>query len=203
MKYTGAVCKRCRKLNEKLFLKGDKCFTNCIMDRRKSSIRPKKLSDYGAHLREKQILRDSYLINEAQFKRYFSIAAKAKGRTGETMLKLLELRLDNIVRRIGFAISIRAARQLVNHGHIKVNGRVMKIPSYVVKEGDEITLVNDVLFENPAIKKALEETEKNGARPSYLIYDAQTRVAKLVRIPERSEIAPKINEQLIVEFYSK
>jgi len=203
MKYSEAVCKKCRRFNEKLFLKGDKCLTNCIIDRRKSSIRQKKLSDYGKHLREKQILRDSYLMSEAQFRRYFSIASKAKGRTGETMLKLIELRLDNIVRRIGYASSIRTARLMVSHGHIKVNGRVIKVPSYIVKEGDEISLKKPEIIENVFIKKAMEDAEKNGSRPNYLVYNPETRSARLARVPERSELSSKINEQLIVEFYSK
>jgi len=203
MKYSEAVCKKCRRFNEKLFLKGDKCLTNCIIDRRKSSIRQKKLSDYGKHLREKQILRDSYLMSEAQFRRYFSIASKAKGRTGETMLKLIELRLDNTVRRIGYASSIRTARLMVSHGHIKVNGRVIKVPSYIVKEGDEISLKKPEIIENVFIKKAMEDAEKNGSRPNYLVYNPETRSARLARVPERSELSSKINEQLIVEFYSK
>lgn len=203
MKYTEAVCKKCRSLNEKLFLKGDKCFSNCTIDRRKSSIKQRKLSDYGKHLREKQILRDSYLMSEAQFRRYFSIASKAKGRTGETMLKLLEMRLDNVVRRIGFAMSIKTARQIVSHGNIKVNGRVIKVPSYIVKEGDEISLKNPALLENVNIKKSMENTEKNGLRPNYIVYNPETQSAKVTRIPERSELSTKINEQLIVEFYSK
>ncbi|MEF3280392.1 MAG: 30S ribosomal protein S4 [Elusimicrobiota bacterium] len=202
MKYTEAVCKECRSLNEKLFLKGNKCFSNCVMEKRKN-FRQKKLSDYGKHLREKQILKNSYLMSEAQFRRYFDIASKAKGRTGETMLKLLELRLDNIVKKAGFASSIKMARQMVNHGNIKVNGRIVKIPSYILKEGDEVSLKTPALLENIYIKQSLENTEKMGWRPSYISYDSATNCAKLTRIPERSELSTKINEQLIVEFYSK
>jgi len=203
MKYTEAVCKRCRSLNEKLFLKGDKCFSNCILERRKSSIKQKKLSDYGKHLREKQILKHSYLMSEAQFRRFFDIASKAKGRTGETLLKLCEMRLDNIVRRIGYALSIKTARQLVSHGHIKVNGKVVKIPSYILKEGDEVSLSSPSLLENVSIKHSLEVTDSNASRPSYMVYNPETKSAKIVRIPERSELPSKVNEQLIVEFYSK
>jgi len=203
MKYTEAVCKRCRSLNEKLFLKGDKCFSNCILERRKSSIKQKKLSDYGKHLREKQILKYSYLMNEAQFRRFFDIASKAKGRTGETLLKLCEMRLDNIVRRIGYALSIKTARQLVYHGHIKVNGKVVRIPSYILKEGDEVSLSSPSLLENVSIKHSLEVTDSNASRPSYMVYNPETKSAKIVRIPERSELSSKVNEQLIVEFYSK
>jgi len=203
MKYTEAVCKRCRSLNEKLFLKGDKCFSNCILERRKSSIKQKKLSDYGKHLREKQILKYSYLMSEAQFRRFFDIASKAKGRTGETLLKLCEMRLDNIVRRIGYALSIKTARQLVYHGHIKVNGKVVRIPSYILKEGDEVSLSSPSLLENVSIKHSLEVTDSNASRPSYMVYNPETKSAKIVRIPERSELPSKVNEQLIVEFYSK
>jgi small subunit ribosomal protein S4 len=204
MKYTGAVCKKCRALNEKLFLKGNKCFSNCTIEKKeKNNARQKKMSDYGKHLREKQIAKYSYLMNEGQFERFFSIASKAKGKTGETMMKLLELRLDNIVRRIGFSISIRMARQLIGHGNIKVNGRVVKIPSYILKEGDEVSLKNEALLENIYIKQSLENTERLGWRPSYIVYDSQTKSAKLSRVPERAELSTKINEQLIVEFYSK
>jgi len=203
MKYTEAVCKRCRSLNEKLFLKGDKCFSNCILERRKSSIKQKKLSDYGKHLREKQILKYSYLMSEAQFRRFFDIASKAKGRTGETLLKLCEMRLDNIVRRIGYALSIKTARQLVSHGHIKVNGKVVRIPSYILKEGDEVSLSSPSLLENVSIKHSLEVTDSNASRPSYMVYNPETKSAKIIRIPERSELPSKVNEQLIVEFYSK
>lgn len=203
MKYTEAVCKRCRSINEKLFLKGDKCYTNCIMERRKNSIKQRKLSDYGKHLREKQIAKLMYLVSERQFKRYFDIASKAKGKTGETLLRLLELRLDNIVRRIGYALSIKQARQLVSHGHIKVNGRVVTVPSYIVKEGEEVSLSNPVLIENIGVKKSLEETENKGWRPSWIVYDHEKHSGKIVRMPDRTELNTKINEQLIVEFYSK
>ncbi|MCX7905788.1 MAG: 30S ribosomal protein S4 [Elusimicrobiales bacterium] len=203
MKYTQPSCKRCRSLNEKLFLKGDKCYSNCTLEKRKNSIRQRKLSDYGKHLREKQIAKMMYLMSERQFKRYFDIASKTKGKTGETLLRLLELRLDNIVRRIGFSSSIKHARQLVNHGHIKVNGKVLNIPSYIVKEGDEISLSSLDLLENPLIKKSIEESESKGWRPSWISYDAEKKSAKIIRMPERTELNSKINEQLIVEFYSK
>ncbi|MGC8867843.1 MAG: 30S ribosomal protein S4 [Elusimicrobiales bacterium] len=203
MKYTQPTCKRCRSLNEKLYLKGSKCYSNCIMEIRKNAIKQRKLSDYGRHLREKQIVKNMYLLSERQFKRYFNIASKAKGRTGETLLRLLETRLDNIVRRIGFAASIKHARQLVSHRHIKVNGSVVTIPSYLVKEGDEISLANPTLFENIYIKKSLEDTDNKGWRPSWIVYDGKSFSAKIVRMPDRSELNSKINEQLIVEFYSK
>lgn len=199
------VCKRCRKLNQKLFLKGYKCYTNCVMERRankRTKTAPKKLSDYGKHLREKQIAKFSLQMNEAQFKRFFSIASKAKGKTGETFLRLLEMRLDNIVRRAGFCDSIKMARQLVTHGHIKVNNKCVNIPSYILKEGEEISL-DPKMAEKPLIKQSLENAEKSSSRPSFISYDPQTFTAKVVRLPDRSEFSTKVDEQLIVEFYSK
>lgn len=204
-RYLQPVCKRCRRLNQKLFLKGYKCFTNCVMDKNsgeKTKIVATKKSDYAMHLREKQIARLSLQMNEAQFKRFFSIASRTKGKTGETLLRLLEMRLDNIVRRAGFCDSIKMARQLVNHGHVKVNNRCIDIPSYIVREGDEISLAPHIL-EKPIVKQSLENTEKASLRPSFISYNPQTFTAKIVRNPDRSEFSTKVNEQLIVEFYSK
>ncbi len=205
-RYTEASCKKCRKLNQKLFLKGYKCRTNCVFDRvnkdAKTKGRPKKMSDYGKHLREKQIARFSNQIGEAQFRRFFSMASKAKGKTGETLLKLLELSLQNVVRRAGFSESLKMARQLVSHGHVKVNGKVVNIPSYVVKENDEISL-DPKLAEKVAVKQSLENAEKTSSRPSFISYNPENLTAKIVRIPDRSEVSTMVNEQLIVEFYSK
>lgn len=205
-RYTEASCKKCRKLNQKLFLKGYKCRTNCIFDRinkdAKTKGRPKKMSDYGKHLREKQIARVSNQIGEAQFRRFFSMASKAKGKTGETLLRLLELSLQNVVRRAGFSESLKMARQLVSHGHIKVNGRAVNIPSYVVKEGDEISL-DPKLVEKVAVKQSLENADKTSSRPSFISYNPENFTAKVVRTPDRSEMSTTVNEQLIVEFYSK
>ena len=206
-RYTGTSCKRCRRLNEKMFLKGSKCYNNCVVDRSKMtkdvkfSGRRKKVSDYGKHLREKQIARFSAQICEAQFKRFYSMATKVKGKTGESFLKFLEVRLDNIVRRMGFAVSLKASRQIVNHGHIKVNGREMSIPSYIVKPGDLVS-VNPKYAENTIVKQGLEHAEKN-ARPSFVSFNPETFTGKLERWPDRSEISIKVDEQLIVEYYSK
>ncbi len=206
-RYTEASCKKCRKLGQKLFLKGYKCRTNCVFDKinrdaQKSKSRPKKMSDYGKHLREKQIARISNHIGEAQFRRFFAMASKAKGKTGETLLRLLELSLQNVVRRAGFSESIKMARQIVSHGHIKVNGKVVNIPSYIVKENDEISL-DPRLAEKVAVKQSIENADKTSSRPSFISYNPENFTAKIVRIPDRSDVSTNVNEQLIVEFYSK
>ncbi len=210
-RYTGPSCKKCRKLNQKLFLKGTKCHTNCAVDKAQraekekrfsSGGRPNKMSDYGKHLREKQIARLSAQVNEAQFRRFFSKAAKDKGQTGAALLRFLEVRLDNVVRRLGFAVSLKAARQLVNHGHVKVNGRVLSIPSAMLKPGDEVT-INQKTAETALVKQGLEHAEKTTQRPSFLGWDAGSKTGKLVRWPDRAESSINADEQLIVEFYSK
>ncbi len=210
-RYTGPSCKKCRKVNQKLFLKGTKCHTNCLVDRAQKAEkekrfggggRPVKMSDYGKHLREKQIARLTAQINEAQFKRFFNKASKDKGQTGAALLRFLEVRLDNVVRRLGFAVSLKAARQLVNHGHITVNGRCVSIPSYILKPGDEIT-INQKTAETALVKQGLEHAEKATQRPSFLAWDAGTKKGKLVRWPDRAESSINADEQLIVEFYSK
>ena len=210
-RYTGPSCKKCRKVNQKLFLKGTKCHTNCLVDRAQKAEkekrfggggRPVKMSDYGKHLREKQIARLSAQVGEAQFKRFFNKASKDKGQTGAALLRFLEVRLDNVVRRLGFAVSLKAARQLVNHGHITVNGRCVSIPSYILKPGDEIT-INQKTAETALVKQGLEHAEKATQRPSFLAWDAGTKKGKLVRWPDRAESSINADEQLIVEFYSK
>jgi small subunit ribosomal protein S4 len=206
-RYTEASCKICRKKGQKLFLKGYKCRTNCVVDKAndkegKRGARPKKISDYAKHLREKQVARLSFQIGEAQFRRFFSIASKAKGKTGETLLRLLEMRLDNIVRRAGFCDSIKTARQIVSHGHVKVNGKAVNIPSYITKVEDEITLSPQIL-EKVIVKQAIENADKSSSRPSFISYNPETMSAKIVRLPERNEMSVAVNDQLIVEYYSK
>lgn len=208
-RYTGPSCKKCQKLTQKLFLKGTKCFTNCLVDKQKavkekrfSSGPRNKQSDYAKHLREKQIARLSAQIGEAQFKRFFTNASKSEGQTGETLLRFLEIRLDNIVRRLGFAVSMKAARQLVNHGHIKVNNRRVSIASFLVKPGDEIGIAAktaDIVL----VKQGLEHAEKTAQRPSFLTWDSGTKTGKMVRWPDRAESSISVDEQLIVEYYSK
>jgi small subunit ribosomal protein S4 len=193
-----------------MFLKGTKCHTNCLVDRaakaekdkRFSGKRPNKMSDYGKHLREKQIARLTAQVTEAQFKRFFEKASKDKGQTGAALLRFLEVRLDNIVRRLGYAVSLKAARQLVNHGHITVNGRVLSIPSAMLKPGDEVA-INAKTSETVLVKQGLEHAEKTTQRPSFLSWDAGSKKGKLVRWPDRAESSISADEQLIVEFYSK
>ena len=211
-RYTGPSCKKCRKVNQKLFLKGGKCATNCIVDKKQRSSRDRKfsggpggmrkMSDYGKHLREKQIARFMAQVTEAQFRRFFGKASKVKGKTGEALLRFLEIRLDNIVRRLGFAVSMKTARQLVNHGHIRVNGRQTDIPSYLVKPGDTVS-VDQKTAQTLAVRQGLDYADKSAPRPSFLSYDPATLTGKMVRWPDRGEMTINVDEQLIVEFYSK
>jgi small subunit ribosomal protein S4 len=195
-------------MDVKLFLKGIKCFTNCLIDKAKTSPGKKfsapgtKTSDYGKHLKEKQMTRFMAQINEAQFKRLFNMASKERGKTGETLLRLLELRLDNIVRRIGFSVSLKTARQIVCHNHVKVNGKNVNIPSYILKPGDTISM-DPKIAQTFAVKQGLENIEKGSLRPSFLSYDAQTLSGKILRLPDKTEFSIPANEQLLVEFYSK
>ena len=160
--------------------------------------RKKKASNYGEQLQEKQKVRYMYGLTEKQFKKTFVMAGKLKGVHGEDLLKLLESRLDNLVYRIGFATTRRGARQLVNHGHITVNGKKVDIPSYQVKPGDVIA-VKENAKEHPAIKASLEAMNK---RVEFITYDEKNMSATYVRYPERSELSPEINESLIVEYYN-
>ena len=208
-RYTGPACKKCQKLSQKLFLKGIRCTTNCPVDKQAQSDKhfsnngPKgKMSDYGKHLREKQIARFSAGMSEAQFHRFFMHAAKTPGGTGESLMRDLELRLDNIVRRLGFAVSLKTARQLVTHGHIRVNGRCVNIPSYLLKIGDEIS-INAKLLETAGVKQGLEHAEKVAFRPSFLAWDGDKHTGKLVRWPDRAESSIQADDQLIIEYYSK
>lgn len=210
-RYTGPSCKKCVKVSTKMFLKGTKCHTNCLVDKAQraekekrfsTGKRPTKMSDYGKHLREKQIARLTAQVTEAQFKRFFNKASKDKGQTGAALLRFLEVRLDNVVRRLGFAVSLKAARQLVSHGHISVNGRCLDIPSAILKPGDEVT-INSKTAETVLVKQGLEHAEKTTQRPSFLSWDAGSKKGKLVRWPDRAESSISVDEQLIVEFYSK
>lgn len=202
-----SVCRLCRREGIKLFLKGERCNTSkCSLERRAyapgqhGAVR-KKLSTYGLQLREKQKVKRIYGVQERQFRRYFSIATRFRGASGTVLLQLLERRLDNIVYRLGFASSRRAARQLVAHGHIQVNGRRVDIPSYLVRPGQEITISNKQL-QNLYVQRALKLAETQGRSP-WLEFDADKVAGKLVRIPERHEIPLDVQEQLIVELYSK
>ncbi len=206
-RYTGPRCRLCRREGTKLFLKGDRCYSDkCAFERR--SYAPGqhgqariKVSDYGIRLREKQRVRRMYGIQEKQFRRYFDWADRQKGVTGTNLLVLLERRLDNIVYRLGFADSRSQARQLVIHRHFLVNGRVVNIPSYLVRVGDVIE-VAEKSKEILPIKTAQEALARRGV-PEWLELDSEKLKGTVKSFPERSHITMPIQEQLIVEFYSK
>ncbi|NMP37809.1 MAG: 30S ribosomal protein S4 [Clostridiales bacterium] len=206
-RYTGAVCKLCRREGQKLFLKGGRCYTNkCAIERRayapgQHGQSRKKTSEYGLQLREKQKARRYYGIQEGQFHKYFLMAERRQGVTGENLLRICESRLDNIVYLVGFASSRAEARQLVTHGHFKVNGRKVDIPSYLVKPGDVVT-IKDKSKESDSFKNIIE---LNGSRPvpQWLDVNREALEAKVVNLPERDQIDAPVEEHLIVEFYSK
>ncbi len=206
-RYTGALCRQCRREGEKLFLKGDRCYTDkCAFERRKyppgqHGTSRTKISDYGIQLREKQKVKRIYGVLEKQFRKYFKEAQKKKGVTGELLLQFLELRLDNIVYRLGFASNRRQARQFVNHGHILVNGRVVDIPSYRVKAGDVIE-VKESSRKIPFIEENISKVEHRGI-PNWLELEPENFRGKVLSIPSREEIPLDVKEHLIVELYSK
>lgn len=207
-RYTGPSCKKCRKLGTKLFLKGAKCYGNCVMDKlasaKKGGKAPRraKLSEYAVRLQEKQKAKFISGMTEVPFANMFVKATKATGQTGEQFLRYLETRLDNLVKRAGFASSLRTARQLVLHGHITVNGKALNVPSYQAKVGDKIAL-NAKLAANVMIKQGLDDSQKRSLRPSFLEFDASTNTVTLLRMPDRSDFSYPVNDQLIVEHYSK
>ncbi len=206
-RYREASCRICRREGEKLFLKGDRCYSEkCAVERRKYPPGQhgqgyRKLSDYGVQLREKQKVRKIYGLLERQFRRYFYEAERRKGITGEILLQLVESRLDNIVYRMGFAPNRRRARQLISHGHIVVNGKEINLPSYQVKEGDSVS-VKDSSRDMPEIIDSLSKVEHRGI-PAWVEVDSVNHTGKVLRIPARDEIQLPIQEQLIVELYSK
>lgn len=206
-RYTEAVCRQCRREGEKLFLKGARCYSDkCAL-----SLRPtppgqhgkgrKKSSEYGIQLRAKQRAKRIYGVLEAQFRNYFEAAERKPGQTGTNLLQLLETRLDNVVYRCGFALSRPEARQLVLHGHYRVNGKKVNIPSYSVKAGDVIS-VADRSKESEKLKAVFEATATHPA-PKWLDLDKNTHSAKVLEIPPRELIDIPVDEQLIVELYSK
>lgn len=206
-RYTDAVCKLCRREGQKLFLKGERCYTDkCSVGRR--SYAPgqhgqsrKKISEYGLQLRAKQKARRYYGVLERQFSRYFEIAERKPGMTGENLLRILETRLDNVVYRLGYASSHAQARQLVRHGHFTVNGGKVNIPSFIVKAGDVIAL-KDASRENEFVK-ALIEANSSRPIPKWLEMDRNTLQGKVINLPNREDIDLQVEEHLIVELYSK
>ncbi len=206
-RYTGAVCKLCRREGKKLFLKGDRCYSGkCALDRRayapgQHGQSRKKTSEYGTQLRTKQTARRYYGVNESQFRKYFAMAEKQPGMTGENLLRICESRLDNIVYLLGWASSRAEARQLVNHGHFTVNGRRVNIPSYLCKAGETLAIRKNSLDSDKF--KAVLEANASRPIPAWLELDADNNTAKVVSLPERDQILAPVEEHYIVELYSK
>jgi len=208
-RYTGPVCKLCRRQGEKLMLKGDRCFgPKCALEKRNyppgeqgSRRRQRRLSDRGLQLRGKQKVRYIYGVLERQFRGHFATAEKRPGLTGENLLQILETRLDNIVFRLGFADSRRQARQIVRHGHITINGRKTDIPSCQVKP-DEVIAWKDTKTKS-GIYKQMAETIADKEIPAWLSLDAEKMTGKMLAYPTRSDIDATIEEQLVVEYYSR
>ena len=206
-RYTGPVCKLCRREGMKLFLKGEKCFTNCTIEKRPQppgvhgQRRSRKVSDYGLQLREKQKVRRMYGVLERQFRRHFEEADKRPGVTGENLLQVLEMRLDNTVYRLGLADSRAQARQLVRHGHLEVNGRKVNVPSFICKPGDEIT-VREHSRGDEYFQTLQPQLGRRQVAP-WMELNAGTMSGRVMRIPSRDELDLNVNESLIVEFYSR
>jgi len=206
-RYTGAVCKLCRREGQKLFLKGERCYSEkCSVGIRayapgQHGQGRKKTSEYGLQLRAKQRARRFYGVNESQFHHYFEIAERKTGVTGENLLRILESRLDNIVYRVGFAASRAEARQLVGHGHFEVNGRRVDIASCLLKAGDVVTVCQK--SRNSEKIKAVVEANSGRPVPSWIDVNRDALEAKVIALPERDQIDAPVEEQLIVEFYSK
>ena len=204
-RYTGPSCKLCRREGVKLFLKSERCYTEkCEIEKRNYPpgvhVETRtKVTEYGVRLREKQRVRKMYGLTETQFKRFFVMAERMGGITGTNLLVLLERRLDNMVYRFGFAGSRKEGRQLVSHRHIKVNGKKVNVPSFLVKEGDEIEVVDKNL---PPVRNALESVVRRGT-PSWLELDKEDAKGKVKLLPTRDDITLPIKEQLIVEYYSR
>jgi small subunit ribosomal protein S4 len=207
-RYIGPVCRMCRREGMKLFLKGERCYTDkCAIEKRNvppgqhGRARKAKMAGYGVQLREKQKVKRTYGVLESQFRRYFEAADRQKGVTGELLLQMLERRLDNVVYRLGFATSRPQARQLVRHGHFRVNGKKVDIPSYQVRMGDTVALKSGS-GENPSIQHAMEEVKGRGI-PEWLLFDSAALSGRISSLPTREQINLPVQEQLIVELYSK
>jgi len=206
-RYKDALCRKCRGEGEKLFLKAERCYTDkCALERRKYAPgdhgqKRGKLSDYGLQLREKQKVKQIYSILERQFKRYFYMAQRMKGVTGSNLLQLLERRLDNVVYRCGFCSNIRQARQFVTHGHLVVNGRKVNIPSYLVRPGDIVT-IKDSSKNLPVVQEGISRVEHRGF-PTWIEVDIKNLNGRILRLPTREEITLPVQEELIVELYSR
>jgi small subunit ribosomal protein S4 len=206
-RYTDPVCRICRREGLKLFLKGSRCYTKkCSFERRSTppgmnTMRRRKVSEFGIQLREKQKVRKTYSILEKQFRNYFEKAEQHKGMTGENLLRMLEMRLDNVVYRMGFASSRAQARQLVGHGHFAVNGRPTNIPSFGTKVGDRIEVRES--RRNREIFKNVADTVGSSQIPDWVSIDAAKLSGSVLAEPAREQMPPEFNEQLVVEYYSR
>lgn len=206
-RYTGPVCRLCRREGVKLFLKGDKCITNCTLERRNTrpgqhgTSRARKASGYAQQLREKQKVRRTYGLLERQFRKSFNTAARRSGRTSENLLQILEMRLDNLVYRLGFADSRAQARQLVNHGHFAVNNRKVDIPSYIVKPNDVIAVRERSKALEYFKTRALMLAQKGV--PAWLSLDIEGMSGRVMSLPTRAELELPFEEQMVVEYYQR
>ncbi len=207
-RYTGAVCRLCRREGMKLFLKGERCYADkCAIEKRNvppghhGKGRKAKLMGYGLQLREKQKVKRIYGVLESQFRRYFEAADRQRGITGETLLQLLERRLDNVIYRLGLATSRSQARQLVRHGHFQINGHRVNVPSYSVRVG-EVVSVKGSSAKTASIQYAIEEVKGRGI-PEWLEFDGEKLAGRIASLPTREQINLPVQEQLIVELYSK
>ncbi len=206
-RYTDSVCRLCRREGMKLFLKGSRCYTKkCSFERRPSppgqhGVRRRKMGDYGVQLREKQKVRRVYGVLERQFKNYFDAAESRPGVTGDNLLRMLELRLDNVVFRMGFASSRAQARQLVGHGHFAVNGRPTTVPSYQLKPGDRIEVRGSHAAREPF--KLAKDTLRSHQAPEWLSVDAAKLAGTILEPPRRDQMPQDLNEHLVVEYYSR
>ena len=206
-RYTDPVCRLCRREGAKLFLKGSRCYTKkCAFERRPSppgqhGVRRRKVGDYGLQLREKQKVRRIYRVLERQFRGYFDVAEARPGVTGENLLRLLELRLDNVVYRLGIASSRDQARQFVGHGHFAVNGRPTNIPSFHLQPGDTVAVRESRRDREPF--KAAKENLRSVQVPEWLTIDPATLTGTIAAAPRRDQMPLELNEQLVVEYYSR
>lgn len=208
-RYTGPICRLCRREGLKLFLKGERCYTvKCAVDKRKTApgqhgARRGKLSDYGVQLREKQKIRRVYGVLEKQFRKAMASAVRSRGKTGEALVQGLEMRLDSVVLRLGIALSRAGARQIVRHSHVSVNGKVLNIPSALVRIGDKVALL-ERSRNMPSVLAAQEVAKREGhGVPSWLKWDTNTMTGEVLAKPQRDEVPLPAREQVVVELYSK
>jgi small subunit ribosomal protein S4 len=208
-RYTGPVCRLCRRQGIKLFLKGERCYTpKCPIERRRpapgegpNTRRRRRLSEWGVHLREKQKARYLYGVLETQFRKHYELATRQPGASGENLLRILESRLDNVIFRLGWGDSRKEARQVVSHGHITVNGRRAKSPSMQVKAGDVISWMPS--SKNTTLYEIVQHQARRRTPPEWLQMDPEAMTGRVLRMPEKNDLDVRIDDRLIVEFYSR